>query len=90
MKEAILAALFLAPGFGAGFIFFAALRRSVKMMTEGGDWRVVAGLYVVRFLVAGGTLFWAVQFGAAALLCAAIGFTAARFAVARSERGASV
>lgn len=77
---------FLAPAgfFGLGFIvgafFFLSLRQSVRIILSGGRIGHVCLLYLARFLAAGLVFFLAARAGAADLIAAALGFTAARFA----------
>lgn len=90
MTITVQTAAFLVTGFAAGLIFFAALRRTASLFVEGGaPWRIAA-LYGLRLTIALSVFFAAAQFGAAALLSAIAGFTAARFFAERRERGRHV
>jgi len=73
-------------GLAFGFIYFAALRRSVNLFVGGKGWLGPLALTVGRIGAAAGFLFVAAKLGAAPLLAAFIGFLMARAVALRGER----
>lgn len=74
---------FLGLGFAAGLFHFGLLRRTARSISEGRA-SAAAGHFVIRFAVTGAVLYLAARLGAAPLLSAALGVTAARFVLLRS------
>lgn len=69
---------FFALGLVAGVMFFAVLKRTVRLLVTGGSaWRVGV-LYVARIVIAGAAFYWAARTGTTELLIALVGFTVAR------------
>jgi hypothetical protein len=61
-----------------GWLYFAAVRRSVALLLGGGHWFWSLALTLGRIAAAGVFLLVAAHLGAASLLAALIGFLAAR------------
>jgi len=73
-------------GLGFGLLYFLALRRTVDSYLGARGWLVPASLTLGRIVAAVALLALAAQLGAAALLCAFLGFLAARALALRTAR----
>ena len=81
-----IALAFLGLGFAAGLFHFGLLRRTARAICAGRT-RAAGGQFVIRFAAIGAVLYLAARLGAAPLLSAALGLTAARFVLLRSFFG---
>lgn len=79
----VIALAFLGQGFAAGLFHFGLLRRTARAISD-GQARAAACHLVIRFAATGAVLYLAARLGAAPLLSAALGLTAARFVILRS------
>jgi F1F0 ATPase subunit 2 len=87
---ALLVSLTLAlAGFAVGLLYFAALYRTVTLLTARRGWQVPAALALARFAGAASAFALAARLGAPPLLAAFIGFLAARVVVLRVVRRAA-
>lgn len=81
-----IAAAFAAGGLVFGWVYFAALRRTVEFYAAGGGRLVPAVLTLARIAGVIAFLGFAVRFGALPLLAAFLGFLAARALAVRAAR----
>lgn len=83
-----LTALMLVAGFAFGFVYFAALKRSVALFVGSTSWLGPLALTLGRIGAAIAFLFIAAKLGAAPLLAAFIGFLLARALALRAGKRA--
>ena len=75
-------------GLAGGLVYFAALRRTVRLLASGKSWLGALALSLGRFGSAAIVLLFLARLGAAPLLAALLGFLAARAVALRAVRRA--
>jgi hypothetical protein len=86
-QTAVVIAASLTGGTLLGLAYFAAVRRTADLIVSGRQTALAIGLVLGRMALLGGVFFWALQFGALALIAAATGVLIGRAIILRRSKG---
>ncbi|MGO4916145.1 N-ATPase subunit AtpR [Pseudogemmobacter sp. W21_MBD1_M6] len=77
----------LTGGVLLGLVYFAAVRRTADLIVAGRQTLLALGLVLGRMALLGAVFFWALHFGALALIAVAAGVLVGRAVVLRRSKG---